>query len=354
MGSNESIFISFDRYLKPLRIANFKHSMRVFEISQFILSSYPSIAKEEFKLVFGNRVLMKSNATLGDYGICSNQTIKCIRSRLVFNNAVSCEQILICADNIIKEMNKSIDCLNVRVANIKSKIEAISSITKLQQMRSGSGLMTEINEITQIVLGCRKLDKINKLKNKLNGQTHITRIDCISKKIKELDDTYHALLQNTQHQETLNDIIQQKIDEFEELRLKWTAEDVICWIRLIEDGHFESLESYKPFFVQLRIMKVDGKQLPEMNSKLLLHMMGLNEKNQSILLRNICRVSKIWEGSKRRDLCGLCMENRIDAAIVPCGHQYACYQCLNENGIKKCPICRVQISQKIKVFMNGF
>ena len=160
-------------------------------------------------------------------------------------------------------------------------------------------------------------------------------------------------MQNSQQNESLKELIQQKIAKFEEVRTEWTVQDVMSWLLLIESGHFNGVK-YNSFRDQLIKLNVNGEKLPEMNSKILLSMMGLNDKDQSLLLRNICRVSEIWTESKRRDLCGLCMEKRIDSVMIPCGHQYSCYKCLTENQITKCPICRRHISQKVKTFMNGF
>jgi hypothetical protein len=44
--------------------------------------------------------------------------------------------------------------------------------------------------------------------------------------------------------------------------------------------------------------------------------------------------------------CCICMTNEKEIVFGPCGHYYSCSECSNK--ISKCPICRTNISNKIK------
>lgn len=46
--------------------------------------------------------------------------------------------------------------------------------------------------------------------------------------------------------------------------------------------------------------------------------------------------------------CKVCMEAVSDTVFVPCGHLGFCAACISS--VSECPICRVKIEQKIKVF----
>merc|ERR1719242_865007 len=245
-----------------------------------------------FQLMFRNKPLHSPHATLEDYQITRDQMIKCIPLHSTGPNE---------ADKMKHE--KRMQQADLLIQELKGRVTSLNK--SLDEMKT------------------------------------------------EIDNAYHDLLQNTQHDETLSEHIQKRIEHFEEMRVEWTTEDVQCWMHLIEDEYFDD-DEYESFLKQLVEMGIDGEKLPELNSKILLGMMGLDDEDQSVLLRNLCRVCENWTGSKRRDLCGLCMENRINSVMIPCGHQYSCYDCLVNNQIDKCPICRKQITQKMRTYMNGF
>ncbi|KAK8880603.1 hypothetical protein M9Y10_003284 [Tritrichomonas musculus] len=60
----------------------------------------------------------------------------------------------------------------------------------------------------------------------------------------------------------------------------------------------------------------------------------------------LCRfpIIQVSEGFKmsQDNLCILCLENKADTIIMPCGHIGVCSKCLNNwfKGNKVCPICR--------------
>ena len=47
--------------------------------------------------------------------------------------------------------------------------------------------------------------------------------------------------------------------------------------------------------------------------------------------------------------CIICFDNEPNARLEPCGHSHFCAQCLFDQNIKTCPICRTTISKKIKI-----
>eukprot|EP01083_Nonionella_stella_P319052 1169150_1 len=175
-------------------------------------------------------------------------------------------------------------------------------------------------------------------------------IDKIRSKVAEVDNAYHDLLQNTQHNETLSEIMDDKLVYLEENHNNWSVEDVIGWIKMIENGYFDG-KDYATFFEQISRLKVNGSQLKEMNSTLFLKMAGLNEQNQRVLVGNIARITK---QQKQRNICGFCTQNMINTAMIPCGHQYSCNECAKKHRLRKCPICRKPIREIVKTYMAGF
>lgn len=51
--------------------------------------------------------------------------------------------------------------------------------------------------------------------------------------------------------------------------------------------------------------------------------------------------------------CTVCMENEIRVSLQPCGHTVLCFKCSSELEHTKalCPICRAEVTQRIKVFL---
>lgn len=50
------------------------------------------------------------------------------------------------------------------------------------------------------------------------------------------------------------------------------------------------------------------------------------------------------------DLCSICVGNRCDIAFIPCGHVCVCKECVF--GLKKCPICRIETLEILKLFFS--
>jgi len=48
-------------------------------------------------------------------------------------------------------------------------------------------------------------------------------------------------------------------------------------------------------------------------------------------------------------VCSICCENKIDTALIPCGHLF-CNNCVK--GASNCFFCRKNISQQQKIFLN--
>ena len=53
------------------------------------------------------------------------------------------------------------------------------------------------------------------------------------------------------------------------------------------------------------------------------------------------------------DICSICMDNTIDSAFIPCGHQAACIECARRLHGHGCPICREAIADVLHTFLAG-
>ena len=70
----------------------------------------------------------------------------------------------------------------------------------------------------------------------------------------------------------------------------------------------------------------------------------------------VCSQSSISELQKENDelkaemLCKICMVEQVSMVLLPCGHIVACPDCSND--LKKCPICRANISGRARAELD--
>ena len=51
-------------------------------------------------------------------------------------------------------------------------------------------------------------------------------------------------------------------------------------------------------------------------------------------------------------MCKICMENEICFVFIPCGHLITCENCAVNRDLKNCPICRKQITKRVKTYLS--
>ena len=54
---------------------------------------------------------------------------------------------------------------------------------------------------------------------------------------------------------------------------------------------------------------------------------------------------------EERNLCKVCMETEICFVFLPCGHLCTCENCAVNGNLKDCPLCRVKIEKRNKIFL---
>ncbi|KAJ3678501.1 hypothetical protein LUZ60_002304 [Juncus effusus] len=91
--------------------------------------------------------------------------------------------------------------------------------------------------------------------------------------------------------------------------------------------------------------------------------MGSNTNDQPIIStskssrltmskKSSVKTEKKEEKEKEKGVCVICLDKRVEAACVPCGHMAGCMKCLKkiEAKNKKCPVCRANVDQVIKIY----
>ena len=97
----------------------------------------------------------------------------------------------------------------------------------------------------------------------------------------------------------------------------------------------------------IRTIHSKGKQLRKTFSFKVIDLRLLNIfclKSKKVI--NVFR--KFFKKDRYYDECKLCTERGANIIFLPCGHLYVCKQCATN--LNKCPICRVEINQILKVY----
>ena len=59
-------------------------------------------------------------------------------------------------------------------------------------------------------------------------------------------------------------------------------------------------------------------------------------------------VVKVDDIGDDKDICKLCIENKIDCVFIDCGHLMSCLRC--SRNLENCPFCRQTIYKTMKVY----
>jgi transcription termination factor NusB len=95
--------------------------------------------------------------------------------------------------------------------------------------------------------------------------------------------------------------------------------------------------------------EIDRITLLEQN-KLRLQEEEIYKKSELLEFEKKCLYNSINNSSK----CCICDNENSNTAIIPCGHKFFCYECINSYSknypLKGCPICRQKIISILKIF----
>ena len=76
----------------------------------------------------------------------------------------------------------------------------------------------------------------------------------------------------------------------------------------------------------------------------------INEYKQFISLREILRVIRRVDIIEKEPLCGICFDNSITHAFVPCGHTF-CSVCMKRQALT-CSVCRTGVRDMVKIYFS--
>merc|ERR1712228_296865 len=258
----------------------------------------------------------------------------------------------------------------------------------INQIKSKSYKRRDLLE-NKLSLTQRNVAQINQCIDKLNMQINKWKI-MRSKRMKKLDVAMEIqsaeikLLADHKAQDVKHDDLKDKLDDdLKDIKCKesniaiesfqnalkikekqykeWSTNDVIEWMLLIENGLFDN-DKYCKMMIAIQNnqkLQIDGNSLKDLQNDSLLKLISdgcLDKSERKILIENVDRVLNVGIDEQPKNGCTICVDGKINSVFIPCGHQAACFACYEKdnNRFRKCPICRKEIADVIKTFMNGF
>jgi hypothetical protein len=76
----------------------------------------------------------------------------------------------------------------------------------------------------------------------------------------------------------------------------------------------------------------------------------INEYRKYIQLREVLRVIRRLDIIEKEPLCGICFDNSVTHAFVPCGHTF-CSLCMKRQALS-CSVCRTTSRDVVKIYFS--
>ena len=101
--------------------------------------------------------------------------------------------------------------------------------------------------------------------------------------------------------------------------------------------HFNIQHNAKVFQATNRLLKQKEKTISDLQKK---------------IVENGKYTKQLEESVEKTSLCTICVEERRNLIFFPCMHIVACTKCGKHQTITRCPICRMNITEKQKVIIS--
>ena len=116
-------------------------------------------------------------------------------------------------------------------------------------------------------------------------------------------------------------------------------------------------------FVETLIKRYDNLNIQNQNQELQIQTLTVQNQNFENRNKNLEAQTKYLEDQnkyledqaknlKEENLCKICMENEISFVFIPCGHLITCENCAVNGDLKICPMCRKQITKRLKTYLS--
>ena len=116
-------------------------------------------------------------------------------------------------------------------------------------------------------------------------------------------------------------------------------------------------------FMETLIKKYENLNIQNQNQELQIQTLQVQNQNSENKISNLVAQTKYLEDQTKyfedqaknleeERLCKICMENEICFAFIPCGHLITCENCAVNGDLKICPMCRKQISKRLKTYLS--
>jgi hypothetical protein len=69
-----------------------------------------------------------------------------------------------------------------------------------------------------------------------------------------------------------------------------------------------------------------------------------------LVQKTVIKLKLLQENQKKSNECVVCYDRESNVILIPCGHLALCEECSKVSSVSKCPVCRSNIQQRVKVY----
>jgi hypothetical protein len=134
-----------------------------------------------------------------------------------------------------------------------------------------------------------------------------------------------------------------------QLQARREAEERLAKQRIEQQAKREAEEKFHREQLN-RFMSIEEGKLREQERKLRLEQMENELEARFVTLLNVINANIQTDKSK----CSICFEDNANTAVIPCGHEFFCFECIDEYRKmypnRGCPICKGKMESVNKIF----
>lgn len=183
-----------------------------------------------------------------------------------------------------------------------------------------------VNDISGVDI---QIEIIERLESKQRDNTIIT----LTEQIHEVYEMYREALEKIAEKES---VLKQKIQTLDKIQPRL--------VMLLDLGVNETTTDLQNN-IEKYLQTIYDTNNPEQEYKDLLLLY-----KKFFVLREIVNLLRLSASGDREPICGICLNDTVTFALVPCGHTY-CDQC-SKRQMMQCYMCRQTSSQRVKLFFT--
>lgn len=210
----------------------------------------------------------------------------------------------------------------------------MSQVEQLIRRYSRIEIQHQPNQILKdVVSDLSGVDALGFLVERLRQKESEDTLTNLTEQVKEIYEVYREIMDAIAEKDLM---IKAKLVTLDKIQPRL--------VMLLDLGANESTEELQKQ-IEGYLTKVYEENNPEAEYKELLVLY-----KKLFVVRDIIQLLRLSSSPDREPICGICLNETVMYALVPCGHTY-CEACVRRQSLQ-CFVCRQSASQRIKIFFT--